>query len=31
MVFDLPPRLLDDPRGEERQLFEKVPYVQQGT
>jgi para-nitrobenzyl esterase len=31
MVFDLPPRLLDDPRGEERRLFEKVPYVQQGT
>jgi para-nitrobenzyl esterase len=31
MVFDLPPRLLDDPRGEERRLFKKVPFIQQGT
>lgn len=31
MIFDLPPRLENDPRGAERQLFEKVPFVQQGT
>ncbi|HEX8603396.1 MAG TPA: carboxylesterase/lipase family protein [Pseudoduganella sp.] len=31
MVFDVPPRLADDPRGAERELFSKVPYVQPGT
>jgi para-nitrobenzyl esterase len=31
MIFDLQPRLTDDPRGAERRLFEKVPFVQQGT
>ena len=31
MVFDIPPRLENDPRGEERKIFEKVPYVQPGT
>ncbi len=31
MVFDVPSRLEKDPRGEERKLFEKVPYVQAGT
>lgn len=31
MVFDLPQRLVDDPRGDERRLFEKVPFIQQGT
>ena len=31
MVFDLPPRLENDPRGRERALFEQVPFVQQGT
>ena len=31
MVFDLPSRLEDDPRGAERRLFAKVPYVQPGT
>lgn len=31
MVFDLPSRLVDDPRGDERRLFEKVPFIQQGT
>jgi para-nitrobenzyl esterase len=31
MVFDVPPRLVDDPRGAERRLFEKVPFVQAGT
>ena len=31
LVFDIPPRLVDDPRGAERRFFEKVPYVQPGT
>ena len=31
MVFDSAARLVDDPRGDERRLFEKVPYVQPGT
>ncbi|MEW5683819.1 MAG: carboxylesterase/lipase family protein [Pseudomonadota bacterium] len=31
MVFDTPSRLADDPRGAERRLFEKVPFVQAGT
>jgi para-nitrobenzyl esterase len=31
MVFDLPPRLANDPRGRERRLFETVPFIQQGT
>jgi len=31
MLFDLPPRLAEDPRGEERRFFAPVPYVQPGT
>jgi para-nitrobenzyl esterase len=31
MVFDRHSRMADDPRGAERRLFAKVPYVQQGT
>jgi para-nitrobenzyl esterase len=31
MVFDVESRLVDDPRGAERQLFAKVPFIQQGT
>lgn len=31
MCFNLPPRLVDDPRGRERRLVEQVPYVQKGT
>ena len=31
MVFDTPSKLVDDPRGAERRLFEKVPFVQAGT
>jgi para-nitrobenzyl esterase len=31
MVFDAPPRLMHDPRGAERRLFDKVPFIQQGT
>jgi para-nitrobenzyl esterase len=31
MVFDLDSHVLDDPRGNERRLFEKVVYIQPGT
>lgn len=31
MSLDLPPRLVRDPRGNERRLIEQVPYVQPGT
>ncbi len=31
MVLDDTSRLVDDPRGAERRLFAKVPFVQQGT
>ncbi|HEY0435731.1 MAG TPA: carboxylesterase family protein, partial [Phenylobacterium sp.] len=31
MIWDNVPRLADDPRGAERRLFEKVPFVQAGT
>jgi para-nitrobenzyl esterase len=31
MVWNVEPKLVDDPRGEERRLFEKVPFIQQGT
>jgi para-nitrobenzyl esterase len=31
MIFDVPARMEDDPRGAERRLFAKVPYVQAGT
>jgi para-nitrobenzyl esterase len=31
MIFDWPPRLENDPRGAERELFASVPYVQPGT
>lgn len=31
MVFDIESQLVDDPRGEERKLFAKVPYIQRGT
>ena len=31
MVFDRQSRLVDDPRGAERRLFERVPFIQQGT
>jgi para-nitrobenzyl esterase len=31
MVFDNATRMVDDPRGAERRLFEKVPFVQAGT
>jgi para-nitrobenzyl esterase len=31
LVFDLPCRVADDPRGPERRLFAAVPYIQRGT
>jgi para-nitrobenzyl esterase len=31
LVFDASSRLEDDPRGAERRLFAKVPFIQQGT
>jgi len=31
MVFNVASRLADDPRGQERALFAKVPFIQQGT
>lgn len=31
MIFDLPLKLVNDPRGEERKIFARVPYVQPGT
>jgi len=31
MVFDSTSKLVADPRGDERRLFEQVPYVQPGT
>jgi len=31
MLFDNPPRIQQDPRGAERELFSRVPYIQPGT
>lgn len=31
LVFDTVSKVVDDPRGDERRMFEKVPYVQPGT
>jgi para-nitrobenzyl esterase len=31
MIFDVQSRLANDPRSEERRLFAKVPFIQQGT
>ena len=31
MIFDPTPRLEDDPRRAERELFARIPYVQPGT
>jgi len=31
LLMDIPPTLAYDPRGEERKLFETVPFIQQGT
>lgn len=31
LILDHPPRMEDDPRGAERRLFSRIPYVQPGT
>jgi len=31
MLIDIESKLADDPRGRERELFAKVPWIQQGT
>ena len=31
LVFDLPPRLEHDPRGGERRLYQRAPFIQRGT
>ncbi|TNE63937.1 MAG: carboxylesterase/lipase family protein [Alphaproteobacteria bacterium] len=31
MVFDVTPHLENDPRGQERELFARVPFIQSGT
>jgi para-nitrobenzyl esterase len=31
MLFDVEPKLVEDPRGGERRLFAQVPYIQRGT
>ena len=31
LVMDLPPRMEDDPRGDERRFFGRIPYIQPGT
>jgi len=31
MIFDAPPRVVNDPRREQRELFARAPYIQPGT
>jgi para-nitrobenzyl esterase len=31
MLFDVDTRVADDPRGGERRLYERAPFVQRGT
>jgi para-nitrobenzyl esterase len=31
MIMDLPPRMAEDPRGDERRFFGRIPYIQLGT
>jgi para-nitrobenzyl esterase len=31
MLFDTSSRVVDDPRGGERRLYERAPFVQRGT
>ncbi|MFN3817283.1 carboxylesterase family protein, partial [Brevundimonas sp.] len=31
MLFDIDSRMADDPRGDERRVFARIPYVQPGT
>jgi len=31
MLFDVPSRVQNDPRGGERRLYQRAPFVQRGT
>ena len=31
MLFDVPPRVVHDPRGGERRLYQRAPFLQRGT
>ncbi|HEY0600748.1 carboxylesterase/lipase family protein [Brevundimonas sp.] len=31
LIMDLPPRMQNDPRGDERRFFGRIPYIQPGT
>jgi len=31
MVFDVPSRMENDPRGGERELYRRAPFIQRGT
>jgi para-nitrobenzyl esterase len=31
MIMDVPLRMEDDPRGDERRFFGRIPYIQPGT
>jgi para-nitrobenzyl esterase len=31
MLFDLPPQVENDPRGGERRLYQRAPFIQRGT
>lgn len=31
LLFDVPPRQADDPRGGERRLYQQAPFIQRGT
>ena len=31
MIWDMPSRIQNDPRGEERRLIARAPYIQPGT
>ena len=31
LIWDQPPRMENDPRGDERRFFARIPYIQPGT
>jgi para-nitrobenzyl esterase len=31
LLFDVPPRVAEDPRGGERELYQRAPFIQRGT
>jgi para-nitrobenzyl esterase len=31
LIITIPPHMEDDPRGAERRIFERVPYIQPGS